>query len=129
MIREAKMNRVQFGKLHKKLREGKGLTLRKYSQLVGQDPGNISRIERGVSSPPQNNDILKKMAITLELTEDSVLWNDFFDTAAIDAGRLPNEILSDQELLKSLPVLLRTLTGRKLTDNKINELIDLIKKG
>jgi hypothetical protein len=51
------------------------------------------------------------------------------ERAAIDAGRLPKDALSDQELLKNLPVLLRTLTGRKLDDEKINKLIDLIKKG
>jgi len=119
----------KFGELHKKLREEEGLTLRKYSQLVGQDPGNVSRLEKGISSPPQRDDILRKMAITLGLKENSGTWKDFFDRAAIDAGRLPKEALSDQELLKSLPVLLRTLTGRKLNDEKINKLIDLIKKG
>jgi transcriptional regulator with XRE-family HTH domain len=123
------MNQGYFGELHKKFREAKGLTLRKYSQLVGQDPGNVSRLERGISSPPQSDDILKKMANTLGLKENSVIWKDFFDRAAIDAGRLPKETLSDPELLKSLPVLLRTIAGRKLNDDKINKLIELIKKG
>ena len=122
------MQRGQFGELHKKLREGRCLTLRKYSQMIEQDPGNISRMERGVTPPPQSNDLLKIMAKTLGLKEKSVPWRNFFDRASIDAGRLPREVLSDQELLKSLPVLLRTLTGRKLSEEKINKLIYLIKK-
>jgi len=123
------MEGISFGELHRKLREEKQLTLRKYSQLIGQDPGNISRIERGVASPPQNEKVLITMANALELKENSVLWKDFFNLAAIGAGRIPKEILSNKELSNCLPVLLRTLTGRKITEQKMNELLDLIKKG
>jgi transcriptional regulator with XRE-family HTH domain len=123
------MNSTSFGELHKHLREERQLTLRKYCLSIGQDPGNISRIERGISLPPQNEETLKTMASTLGLKENSKSWKDFFDRAAIGAGRLPKEILSNEELLNNLPILLRTLTGRKVTEEKIDELIHLIKKG
>lgn len=122
------MKGAHFGKLHKELREKNSLSLRKYCSLSGQDPGNISRIERGVLPPPQNEATLKKMAAAFGLKEGTSDWRDFFDTAAINAGRLPKAIMEDEELLKSLPVLLRSITGRKISDDKLNELVEIIRR-
>jgi len=117
-----------FGKLHRALREECNLSLRKYCELSEQDPGNISRIERGLIPPPQTENTLKKMAKTLGLKKGKKKWSEFFDTAALSAGRLPKDVIEDEELLKNLPVLLRTVTGQKLTDKKLNELIEILQR-
>jgi len=117
-----------FGELHRALREKRNLSLRKYCILAELDPANISRIERGVISPPQSEGTLSKMALTLGLKEGSKGWGKFFDTAAITAGRLPKYVHEDEELLKRLPVLLRTLTGQKLSDEKMDELVDMLRE-
>ena len=48
--------------------------------------------------------------------------------ATISAGRIPHDIMSDEEVLPHLPILLRTITGKKLTEDKLEALIELIKK-
>jgi len=118
-----------FGELHRQLRKERNLSLRKYCTLSGQDPGNISRIERGLIPPPQTEKTLERMAETLKLERGSKKWQEFLDCAVVSAGRLPKYILEDEELLKSLPVLLRTVTGQKLSDEKLDELLEILKRG
>ena len=117
-----------FGELHRALREKCNLSLRKYCIFAELDPGNISRIERGVIPPPQSEGTLSKMALTLGLKEESKDWKKFFDTAVITAGRLPKYVYEDEELLKKLPVLLRTIAGQRLSDEKMDELVDILRE-
>lgn len=117
-----------FGELLKELRSVHRLSLRKFCTIAEMDPGNISKIERGKSAPPQQEDILTKMALALKLEQGTSQWEDFFDTARISSGRLPDAVMSDEELMESLPVLLRTITGQKLTKQKFDELVERIKE-
>jgi transcriptional regulator with XRE-family HTH domain len=116
-----------FGILHKKLRIEKELSLRQYCVHSGLDAGNISKIERGLMPPPQSGDTLSKMAKTLGLKPKSEEWDNFFQTAAIGAGRLPKEVTDDTKLLERLPILLRTMTGQKLNEKQLNDLIEILK--
>jgi transcriptional regulator with XRE-family HTH domain len=113
-----------FGELFKKRRIALGITLREFCRRHGLDSGNMSRLERGVQPPPTSRDKLRLYAQLLKIEEGTDDWYEFFDLAAACAGRIPEEIRSDEELVKKLPVIFRTLRGRKLTDEQLDELVN-----
>ena len=117
-----------FGDLLRRMRMESKITLREFSRRTNQDPGNISRIERGKVPPPQNRNILTTMARTLGLEEQSDNWNNFIYTAQVQAGRIPKEVLSNEEVLQKVPILLRKLGGEKLSPKEIDDLVELIRR-
>jgi len=117
-----------FGKMLKRLRVAKGLTLREFCLENGLDPGNYSRLERGVFAPPQKEELLEKYAAALGLKRGSDEWLEFFDTAAVSRGEIPKDLLSDEEVLEKLPVLFRTLHGSPIQADQLDDLIDKIRR-
>ncbi len=118
-----------FGSLIKKMRIEQQVTLREFCERHGFDPGNYSRMERGLLPPPQREDLLKKYAKALGLKQGTDAWIEFFDLAAAARGRLPKDLLSDEELLEKLPVLFRTLRGAPLPAEKLDALIEKVRQG
>jgi len=117
---------ASLSELQKERRINLGLTLRKFSEDHGIDPGNLSKVERGVLPPPKD-EILKKYAHYLKLKEASDEWYEFFDRAAAESGRLPKE-LREKEIVARMPFLFRTIRGKKITKEKLDKLIKLIKE-
>jgi len=115
-----------FGAHFKETRIGLGLTLRQFCGKHSIDPGNLSKIERGVLPPPKD-EILKKYAHYLKLKEASDEWYEFFDLAAAESGRLPKD-LREKEIVARMPMLFRTLRGKKLSKDKLDKLIKLIRE-
>ena len=93
----------------------------------GIDPGNYSRLERGMFPPPQKEELLERYAVALGLARGSDEWIEFFDTAAACRGQLPRDLCED-ELLEKLPVLFRTLRGSPVPSGDLDELIKKIRK-
>lgn len=122
------MHNRMFGELFQHLRKQCGYTLREYCRTFGKDAGYMSKIERGVLAPPTSGNELRSWAMSLGLKEDTEAWEMFFTTAAISAGRIPDSVMTDEEVLPHLPILLRTMTGEKLTEEKLRALIEVIKK-
>ena len=118
--------RKTFGSYFKEKRIKLGLTLRQFCEDHGIDPGNLSKIERGVLPPPKD-EILKKYAHHLKLKEASDEWYEFFDLAAAESGRLPKE-LREKDIVARMPFLFRTIRGKKITKEKLDKLIKLIKE-
>jgi transcriptional regulator with XRE-family HTH domain len=118
-----------FGSYFKELRIKRRLTLRQFCERFGFDPGNISKLERGLLPPPQSKGKLEQYAEALNLRKGSSAWYEFFDLAAASRGQIPEEILADDRLVKKLPVLFRTLRGEKVPEKKLDELIETIRKG
>ena len=116
-----------FGLFFKNRRIAQGKTLREFCEEHGLDPGNISKLERGLLPPPQSREKLEEYAGVLGLRCGSDDWFEFFDLAAAEAGRMPED-LKDEALLKRLPVLFRTIRGTKLKDEKLDELIKRLRK-
>ena len=75
----------------------------------------------------EENEILKKYANYLKLKEASDEWYEFFDLAAAESGRLPKE-LREKEIVARMPFLFRTIRGKKITKEKLDKLIKLIKE-
>ena len=116
-----------FGTLIKELRAKQRLGLREFCLTHGHDPSNWSKIEREVLSPPRDEDILRKWATQLGLKPGSDDWHKFFDYAAVDAGRIPEHVMQDKELLAKLPVFFRTMSGQKPSREDLEKLIEIIR--
>lgn len=116
-----------FGQFFKERRIALGFTLRKFCEKYGIDAGNISKIERGMLPPPKSEDLLSRYAGFLALKKGSDEWYEFFDLAAAESGRFPRELM-DEEIMKRMPVLFRTIRGKKISKKKLDKLIKLIKE-
>ncbi len=110
-----------FGEYFKKKRLGIGKTLRQFCLENGLDPGNISKIERGILRPPQSRDKLAHYAECLGIIKGSDEWLEFFDVARTDAGRIPEDLLADRNIVAKLPLVFRTLKGQKLTEEQLEK--------
>ncbi len=117
-----------FGEFFKQKRLALGLTLREFCRKNRFDWGNVSRLERGVSAPPKNSDVLEGYARALQIRPDTDDWKAFYDLAAISAGVIPNAIMNDKELVAKLPLVFRTIQGKKLTDRQLRNLAEVIRK-
>ncbi len=116
----------QFGEFLKAKRMALDKTLRQFCLENGLDPGNISRLERGLFPPPQHQK-LEEYAKRLALKEGTDDWYQLFDLAAAEAGKIPQDILNDKQVVEKLPILFRTLRGTKSSDEKLNKLVRKIK--
>lgn len=118
---------MSFGELVKSYRLAQNKTLRGFCVEHDYDPGNQSKLERGLHKPPQDDKSLRKLALALGLKENSEKWNEFMDAAYLENGNIPDYIRSDEEVLEMLPVFFRTTSGQKVSKEKLDKLIDLIK--
>lgn len=116
-----------FGKFFKAKPRSLGRTLREFCLKHKFDPGNLSRMERGLLAPPQGREILGKYARALELKSGGDDWYAFFDLAAAAKGRVPEELLENEEIVAKLPLIFRTLRGKRLTEQQLSELVKEIR--
>ena len=117
-----------FGDFFKRKRQELGLTLRQFCLKNGLDPGNTSKLERGRLAPPIQEDILDAYERMLNIRKGSRECTKFRELAAIGAGRIPREFLEDQELMKKLPVVFRLTRDRKINSERLERLIDMIRR-
>lgn len=117
-----------FGAFLKQLRIKKGVTLREFCLTNGFDAGNYSRLERGRFAPPQREDLVERYASALGLNRGSSEWLELFDLAAASRGQLPSDLLSDKQLLAKLPALFRTLRGHAIPAEKLDDLIEDVRR-
>lgn len=119
-----------FGKYLKKIRLEKGFGLRRFAKLINILPSNLCHIEQGRQNPPQNKELLEKIAKALKLEEGSEEWNKLFDLAAAP-GELAADIkayFNKPNMYQELPLMARTIKNKKLTRKEIAKLIEDIKK-
>jgi transcriptional regulator with XRE-family HTH domain len=119
-------HRRHFGEFVRAKRMKKGLTLRKFCEISNQDPGNVSKIERGLLGPSKEK--LGEYASFLGIEKDSEDWHEFFILAATSKGEIPREILEDPELAPHLPIIFRTIRGKKVSEEILKEIVEIIRK-
>jgi len=119
---------ASFGEWLKMQRAAGRLTLRVFAAKAGIDPGNLSRYERGVVPPPQDEAVLGRIGRALAMKPGSKAWKEMQSLAAIGGKRLPAEVADDPVLLKALPILFRSLKGKKLSRESLERLARLIQK-
>jgi transcriptional regulator with XRE-family HTH domain len=119
---------VRFGEFVRDLRSQKRLRLREFCQMYGHDPSNWSKMERGDLPPSDNRQTLEEWAVQLGVAKGSDSWYRFFDLAFMERGRIPDDILSDEELVNALPVFFRTIRGEKPTEEELDKVIEMMRR-
>lgn len=127
MMKTIRKGESLFGDFVKNRRKELRLTLRSFCLEVGVDPGNFSKIERGILPPPKDRETLEKWAKALKIKEAQQL-QELLDLAAISKGRIPDDVISDRELAQHLPLIFRTVRGDKITDEQFEKLKNLIRE-
>ncbi len=89
----------------------------------------MSRLERGLLSPPLGRDRLEEYAKCLGLKKGSDGWYTFLDLAAASKGRIPAELMEDEKVVAKLPLVFRALRGKRLTNRQLNGLVRKIRAG
>jgi len=89
-----------------------GLGLREFAQKSGIDPGNLSKYERGVLPPPQDEDALGRLAGALKLKKNTEQFQEFTDLAAASAGRIPPDLAANPRFSRGCRSSLGRLAGR-----------------
>lgn len=117
-----------FGRFIKRLRTARGVTLRAFCQEHGFDHGNFSRLERGVLAPPQKEERLSEYAEALGIERGTDEWLEFCDLAAVVRGQIPKDLLDDKAILGRLPVLFRTIRDSGADTEKLDELVEKIRR-
>jgi transcriptional regulator with XRE-family HTH domain len=118
---------TMFGELIKTLRLDRDIGLREFCRQLSIDASNWSKVERGILPPPQGDEKLEQIAEVLGIKKSSELYTELKDKAAIDAGIIPKDLLSDQETLNALPMFFRTVRSEKPTAEEIEKLIEKIR--
>jgi len=116
-----------FGGFFKKQRLELGLSLRSYCQAHDEDPAYISRLERGKVSAPRDEAKIEYYAKTLELRHGSKPRKTFFDLAEVSNKKILDTI-HNPLLLSKLPLFLRTLDNKNFDEEKLNKILEIIKK-
>jgi transcriptional regulator with XRE-family HTH domain len=119
---------TNFEELFSAKRKALGKTLREFCRENGFDAGNISKIERGIMTPPQSKEKRLQYASALGIKEGSDDWLEFCDLATISAGKIPTGIVSDKELMAEVPILFRSIRKEGVEKAKIQELLKALKK-
>lgn len=119
---------MRFGTKFRELRLRLGVSLRMFCIEHKLDPSNISKLERGLLAPPQKREILERYAACLKIEEGSDDWYEFFDLAAAEKGRIPEDIRSDEELLRKVPILFRAARGQDVSKADVDALLDKLRE-
>jgi transcriptional regulator with XRE-family HTH domain len=117
-----------FGEFIKRRRVIQAITLREFCRRLNIDASNWSKVERGLLLPPQDEERLQEIAEVLEIPLNSDVWKEFRDSASIDAGLIPKDILADEEIVKALPMFFRTVRSDKPTPEELEVLIKILRK-
>lgn len=115
-----------FGEFFREKRVRAGFTLRSFCVRFGLDPAYISRVERGLLTPPEDKEKLEGLAQALGIKRGTTDWISFFDLAYLSKGKVPQDILDHKKSAQYLPLLFRTARGERLSKKKVEELVDLI---
>jgi transcriptional regulator with XRE-family HTH domain len=113
-----------FANFIREKRIASGLTLREFCRVNGFDASNWSKVERGLSTPPQSAKILKNIASSIKIQEGSQDYKEMFDLAALSG--IP-EGLIESEILEQLPVFFRTVRGEKPSEEELKILLNKIR--
>lgn len=99
------------------------LSLRAFCKEASEDPSNWSKIERGILAPPKDLERLKKIANTLKIEVESDEWNILYNSAFIDSGEIPENVMSNQDVLEILPAFFRTIESKKPSREDLENLM------
>jgi hypothetical protein len=84
-------------------------------------------MERDQLAPPDSEEKLERFAQVLSILE-KVKIRDFIDLACFSRGKIPEDIMSDDRLMGSLPLVFRTLRGQRLSEDSLRDLAEVVRR-
>jgi transcriptional regulator with XRE-family HTH domain len=114
-----------FGRYMSDLLDKYDLTLREFARRTGIDASNLSKIERGVAFPPQKKATLDKMAKAFGLDKNE--REKLIELAQLAKGRLPPDLKKVRNNA-AIPVLLRAIDNKDLTEEEVKRITRLVEK-
>lgn len=125
----ARRSQQTFGKVLKNLRvEEAEIGLRAFAGMIDMKPSNLSNIERGRIPPPANRKAIDAICDALGLASNDSRRAELFDLAAEAKNRIPADVAEAVKTCPGVPVLVRTVANRQLSEKKIKELAEYIEK-
>ena len=121
------MSVSSFGVFFAELRQRQQKTLRQFCLDNDFDPGNVSKLERGLVQPPKG-EVLKKYAYALGLKKSSTDWQRFMALAATSAGKIPENLQNEKAVMSQLPVLFMALAAKKPSMITLKRIIKLVRE-
>jgi len=115
-----------FGDYLRDLRVQRDISMRTLAKELNMDVGNLSKIENGKMKPPMKERFIEDISDILKLSKDEK--EKLIDISSHESGEYPRDI---KEMLKEhsyIPVLLRTISNKKLSDEEIRKLIKRLNK-
>lgn len=119
---------MTFGEFLKAKRKEKRITLRRFCEVAGADPGNVSKIENSVFNPPQKENILRRYAEAVQIEYGSDEWMLFSDMASAQAGKIPSDLMKSKENTLILPMLFRTIRNERPSTDDLRRVLDFLNK-
>lgn len=117
-----------FGTYFNQLRLSLRKSLRAFCVDNGFDPGNVSKLERGLMAPPKDEKLLERYARALGLRAGSPEWGKFFAIAATETGKIPPGVLNNKQVMSQLPVLFMALGKKKPSSNLLKQIVKLVRE-
>ena len=113
---------MTFSTFFKSKRISLRITLRAFCLKHNFDPSYTSKLERGRISAPQDQEMLNRYMVALEL--DEAERRECVTLAAISAEN-PPEPLTEEEFVKNLPVIIHC---DKTSIDKLQKLVDWLRE-
>jgi len=118
-----------FGEYLREHRLKAGFGLRAFAEVIEMQPSNLSNIEHGRIRPPQDAAMLARIGEMLGMPEGSEERERLHDLAvAHKKGALPADVASFAARTPGIPVILRTVKNRRLTERQIIDLAEYINR-
>ena len=117
---------MTWGEYIRERRLEAGIGLREFASLVGLLPSNYNHMEKGRTSPPQDKARLDQIAEVLDIAPESEDYRTLLDLAVDGKDKLPADVAAFAASNKMLPVLLRTINDKKLSDEEFLALVERV---
>ncbi len=118
-----------FGSLLKKIRVKEAdIGLRAFADMINMKPSNLSNIERDRVSPPANRKTIVEICDALGLAKNDPRREELFDLAAEAKNRIPADVADVVKNQAGVPVLVRTVANKQLSEEQLRELTECVKR-
>ena len=125
----SRIARTTFGQMLKKLRlEDASIGLRAFAAMIEMQPSNLSNIERDRIAPPARREAIDRICDALGLADSDPRRDQLFDLAATAANRIPADVAEVVRKQPGIPVLVRTVANKQLSEKKLRELAEYVKE-
>jgi len=115
----------KFGSYITDLRTSRGITLREFCRRTNWDPSNWSKVERSVLSPPKSKTTIESILDAIGIEKGTEEYNTALDLGFLES--IPEDFYEERNVLRELPVLFRTVRGKKPTEEDLQKLIDFLR--